>query len=293
MEEYILKQLNESYNGKLNRLFAEWKASYPDEADADSYFCEDGLVIKYKDENSGYDINEQWEKSPRKIMFLLKDCPDGWGYDARRLLVGYPDNEKSLENAADTRNVKGGFFKNIAQILYGLSYMTEDNKGQELTDAALDKRKYTWALNEIPFAYVECKKLAGGKTCSAGSLNSAISRDNGFLCREIDILKPNIIVCCDNVGSIFNNVVENYFNGSKPEDDARWDYKYATDDGSWCGFNCKLYYYKEEGVLLFNSYHPSARVGWKIYEKVFSPFRQFFAKYKTFDVVSGNDSAKH
>ena len=77
MEEYIKKQLNESYNDELNRLFAEWKASYPADADADSYFCEDGLVVKYKDENSGYDINEQWEKSPRKIMFLLKDCPDG------------------------------------------------------------------------------------------------------------------------------------------------------------------------------------------------------------------------
>lgn len=291
MEKYIKKQLTESYNGELNRLFAEWKAFYPDEADAD-YFCEDGLVIKYKDENSGYDINEQWRKSPRKIMFLLKDCPDGWGYDARRLLVGCAGNEKSLENAADTRNVKGGFFKNIAKILYGLSYMTEENKGKELNDAALNKKKYTDAFNEIPFAYVECKKMAGGKTCSAGSLKSAISRDNEFLCREIDILKPNIIVCCDNSGSIFNNVVENYFKGLIPDEDSRWDYEYELEDGAKCGFRCKLYYYKEEGVLLFNSYHPSARAGWKIYEKVLSPFRQFFERYKTFDVVSGKSPDK-
>ena len=170
--------------------------------------------------------------------------------------------------------------------------MTEENKGKELTDAALDKRKYAWALNEIPFAYVECKKMAGGKTCCADSLNSAISRDNEFLCREIDILKPKIIVCCDNSGSIFNNVAENYFKGLIPNDDCRWNYEYRTEDGKGCGFNCKLYYYKEEGVLLFNSYHPSARAGWKIYEKVFSPFRQFFEKYKTFDVVSGQSSNK-
>ena len=107
MEEYIKKQLNESYNDELNRLFAEWKASYPADADADSYFCEDGLVVKYKDENSGYDINEQWEKSPRKIMFLLKDCPDEWRYDTRRLLVGYERTARGHLVSA-TQNKSGG-----------------------------------------------------------------------------------------------------------------------------------------------------------------------------------------
>ena len=170
MEEYIKKQLSESYNSELNKLFEEWKASYPAEADPDSYFCEDGLVVKYKDADSGYDINEQWEKSQRKIMFIVKDCPDGWGYDARRLLVGYEGHEQAQINAADVREVKGGFFKNIAHILYGLYYMTEENKGKELTDAALDKEKYTEALNEIPFAYVESKKIAGTASCSSGVL---------------------------------------------------------------------------------------------------------------------------
>ena len=130
IKEYIKKQLTKSYNGELNKLFEEWKASYPAEADPDSYFCEDGLVVKYKDADSGYDINEQWEKSQRKIMFIVKDCPDGWGYDARRLLIGYEGHKQTQINAADVREVKGGFFKNIARILYGLYYMTEENKGK-------------------------------------------------------------------------------------------------------------------------------------------------------------------
>ena len=293
MKEYIKKQLTKSYNGELNKLFEEWKASYPAEADPDSYFCEDGLVVKYKDADSGYDINEQWEKSQRKIMFIVKDCPDGWGYDARRLLIGYEGHEQTQINAADVREVKGGFFKNIAHILYGLYYMTEENKGKELTDAALDKEKYTEALNEIPFAYVESKKIAGTASCSSGVLAKTLEKDGQFLEKEISILKPNIIVCCDNEGVIFDNVVKNFFKGLVPDDDSKWEYEYELD-GKGCGFNCKLYYYEDQGVLLFNSYHPTPLVkdGWKIYEKVFSPFRQFFAKYKTFDVVSRKDSSK-
>ena len=112
MEQYYQKQLNESYNGRLNELFKEWKASYQESDRAEDRFCEDGLTLKYKDEESGYDINSEWERAARRIMFIVKDCPDEWGYDTRRLLVGYPDNEASRKGADKTRNLKGGFFKN-------------------------------------------------------------------------------------------------------------------------------------------------------------------------------------
>ena len=128
MEQYIKKQLNEGYNADLNKLFDEWVKSY--EADKRHLFCQDGLIIKYKDEYSGYDINEKWRDAERKIMFIVKDCPDKWGYDTRRLMTGYEDNEESQKNALKTRILKGrtGYFKNIARILYGLYYMTENNK---------------------------------------------------------------------------------------------------------------------------------------------------------------------
>ena len=116
MEQYYRKQLNGSYNGRLNELFEEWKASYSESERPEGRFCEDGLTLKYKDEESGYDINGEWEKAARRIMFIVKDCPDEWGYDTRRLLVGYPDNEASRINAEKTRNLKGGFFKNIARM---------------------------------------------------------------------------------------------------------------------------------------------------------------------------------
>ncbi|WP_337788097.1 hypothetical protein [Phocaeicola plebeius] len=292
MEQFISKQLNESLNGELNNLFERWKDSYQDENINDK-FCLDGLVVKYKNEESGYDINQKWLESKRKIMFILKDCPDGWSYDARRLLVGSQNDDKSLKNAIKTRNLKGrtGFFKNIALLLYGLYNLTEENKGkEEIKDikSVGNRNKIIEAFNEIPFAYVESKKVAGTCQCPPSLLNKTLENDGKFLAEEIGILKPNIIVCFDGNGDIFNNVVKNYFNGLIPDDECRWDYEYVTDKGVDCKFRCRLYYYLKENVLLFDSYHPT-RLGkeeWKIYEKVISPFRQFFHKYKTFDVIS-------
>lgn len=288
MKQYFKKQLNEGYNAELNKLFDEWILSY--EADRKDLFCQDGLVVKHKDEASGYDINREWHNAERKIMFIVKDCPDEWGYDTRRLLVGYEDNEKSQQNALKTRLLKGrtGFFKNIARILYGLWNMTEDNKGVELNEQIQNDAYVVQAFNDIPFAYVEAKKMAGRKQCSSADLNNALNRDGALLAREIEILRPNIIVCCDQRGDIFNSIVKNYFQSQIPSEEDIWDDSYRLEDGYDCGFRYKLYYYKEKGVLLFHSYHPSnlGKERWKISEKVLSPFRQFFAKYKTFDVVS-------
>ena len=132
MESYIKKQLSEGYNAELNKLFGKWIASYGDISDVEKRFCQDGLVVKYKDESSGYDINKEWDDAERKIMFIVKDCPDEWGYDTRRLFVGYENHEESQKSAERTRTLKDrtGYFKNIARMLYGLQYMTEENKGK-------------------------------------------------------------------------------------------------------------------------------------------------------------------
>ena len=290
MENYINKQLTEGYNGKLNELFDKWIKSYQE--DQRHLFCQDGLIVKAKDEDSGYDINSEWEKSQRKIMFIVKDCPDGWGYDTRRLFVGYPDKADSQKNALKTRSLKGRtrFFKNIALMLYGLYNLTEENKGKTEINCNSFKADATMrniivnAFNDIPFAYVEAKKLAGKRSCPDKALQESLVRDAAYLGEEINILKPNIIVCCDNHGLIFNSLVTNYFNGTIPDKDHVWEYDYPGAEY----VKCKLYYYEEKGILLFNSYHPTVlgKEEWTIYEKVISPFRQFFARYKTFDVIS-------
>lgn len=280
MQEYFEKQLNSGYNGNLNELFNEWIASYPEEVKAKDRFCQDGLPIKCKEEASGYDINDEWEKSERRIMFLLKDCPDGWGYDTRSLLVGYEDNEQSLINAENTRNLKGSFFKNIAFLLHGLYNYPTDNyyNFQEIHDNFNElKAEFIETFNNVPFAYIESKKLAGDKSCPSEVLEAALKKDHDFLSKEIEILKPNIIICCDGEGNLFNSIAENFFQDA-PDD--KWDGNYAGD-GRKGDFNCRLYYYKKEGIVLIDSFHPTSlgKEGWKIYEKVMSPFRHCIEKY--------------
>lgn len=195
--------------------------------------------------------------------------------------TGNQNYEKSLKNAENARSVKSKFFKNIANILHGLSILTQENKGISDKFYAIDRNKAEQikAFDEIPFAFVEAKKLAGKSTCPPNKLQEALNRDGKYLASEINILKPNIIVCCDNDEIIFNSVVQNCFNGKIPDEEHKWKYKF-TINGEYKGFDCKLYYYEAEGVLLFNSFHPSSRdAKWKVYEKVLSPFRQFFEKY--------------
>lgn len=83
-----------NYNSELDELFEQWIASYPQEANATGRFCKDGLVLKNGGSN---DINRAWAGAERRIMFLLKDCPDGSGYDVRELLTKDPNAEKVRE----------------------------------------------------------------------------------------------------------------------------------------------------------------------------------------------------
>lgn len=289
MENYCTydKQLKGCCNGPLDSLLEEWKATYSEEEQ--ERFCKDGLVMKYGDETGSYDVNRMWAESKRRIMVIVKDCPDGYGYDARTLLVGSGD-QKSLVYAENTRSLRlrSSFFRNIASLLYGLAYLSEDNG---VSNKSITKEMKIKAINEIPFAFVEAKKLAGGKRCSDQALFEALKRDGVFLSREIDILKPNIIVCCDNNGLIFNNIVENHFHGVVPDAAHQWRGMYIDDNGVNHGFEYQLYYYEKEGVLLFKSYHPSFRVTWKLSERVLSPFRKFFTVYKTFNVISEKEKS--
>ena len=276
-----------NYNSELDRLFGEWVASYPQEENATGRFCKDGLVFK---NDSNHDINLAWSGAERRIMFLLKDCPDGSGYDVRELLTKGPNAEKIRELKSPRSTGRGGtgFYKNMGLLLHGLHTLSEENRGEiNYGNQAKpgNKKALIDTFNNVPFAIVESKKLAGQPTCPTSVLNAALETDSKFLAKEIDILEPNIIVCCDASGSIFDTVVRCCFGGNVPDREHQWVYQYPDSD-----FECKLYYYESRGILLFNSFHLTSRgkEAWKIYEAVISPFRQFFARYKTFNVVDKN-----
>ena len=72
----------ENYNEKLNVLFEKWKAKSIENGE-EKAFCEDGLMYKYGHDNNY--VDELWDKSQKRIMFLLKD-PKEYSGDSREWL---------------------------------------------------------------------------------------------------------------------------------------------------------------------------------------------------------------
>lgn len=258
-----------NYNAELDNLFDKWIMHYPQEQQ--QLFCKDGLMRKA----NGLNVDQLWRNSKRRVAFILKDNPDGWGHDTRTWLTMEKDINRELRTT---------FIKRLARLFFGLqeaNYNVPVNDCYVMDRSKANAVKKTW--NEQPFAFIESKKLAGGKTISETTLNQHIDNDKEFLIEELNILKPNIIVCCNHTGdSIFNFVTQKYI-GRDP--DERYEGDYILDDGSTVpNLNLCLYYYQEEKekVVVIKSYHPSARAGWKFYEKVFSPYREFLRNHPKF-----------
>lgn len=260
------------YNKKLDELFDRWLQVSDKEK-----FCRDGLMLKYG-QKPEY-VDEQWEKAPRRVMFLVKDNPDGWGHDTRTWLV-------EGEQAENSRNLKGGdvgksgFLPNIAKMLYGLLIISPDNPAA-LPQTEEGMNKVREVFNTAPFALIEGKKKAGGDNVLKREMEKALEQDKDFLKEEIDILRPNIIVCCDAEDTQFNYITQYYLADREPTE--KREYIYDNDTSSCC-----LWYYdsedSEKRIAVVKSYHPTYRgkgkEKWKIYERVISPFRALVKKYK-------------
>ena len=261
-----------SINEKLDNLFEEWIKDYTEHEK--QKFCRDGLVYKRLEENSDYDIEQEWNSAPRKILFLLKDQNDQGqtdkenqvGSDLRHWLDG--DSEICKNNC----KIKGRFIKRIAQLLYLLSYWTPDNNINFGEHVGRKDKVVRDCFNSVPFALVESKKLIGTSSISEEELKKAIEKDSVKLKKELDILNPNIIVCFGTPQ--YEYIKDFYFKDITP--DISINHPYPNDHK----VNCMLDYYSEKKIIIIHSFHPSVRkANWIICEKVFSPFKELINNY--------------
>lgn len=68
------------------------------------------------------DVNELWNKSVKKVMFLMKDQPNGGGDDTRNWLVLPEEHRLAKRN----REASPVFLKRLALLLYGITYNVTD-----------------------------------------------------------------------------------------------------------------------------------------------------------------------
>lgn len=127
------------------------------------------------------------------------------------------------------------------------------------------------------------KKNAGVETVSDCAMKEALSRDNLPLQTELNILKPNIIVCCDAKDSQFKFITDTYLKGKKCE-------RILNDSVEYQDVKpCSIFYYPEEKVAVIKSYHPTKRgkKNWMVYERVVCTMRALLKKYPTpFDKIN-------
>ena len=159
VEQLITKNMSYfiNYNECLDTLFKQWKGSYPEE-DEKTRFCEDGIMHKI---DASINVDELWENASRRVMFCLKDCPDGGAWDTRKM-----NDEISA--------LKGQFYQRLAKLLYGLF---ESKPEYRISDGAIDAKMKEGSVKKIwntqPFAFIETKKLAGKPICDCKNLKHA------------------------------------------------------------------------------------------------------------------------
>ena len=227
----------ENYNEKLNILFEKWKAKSIENGE-EKAFCEDGLMYKY-----GHDknyVDELWDKSKKRIMFLLKDPIEDSGDS--RLWLGVPENQQ----------LRPIIMKKLAYILYGLSTV-KDGKVADFRDVTHEQ--LVKSFNEIPFAYVESKKQEGITKISDKELKKYINLYKEYLKEEINILKPNIVICFG--GEQYHFAVNDMFKDAEVIDK-------------------HIRLHKQTNTLIIYSYHPSAR---KSYESFYSEIMREYGKF--------------
>jgi len=105
--------------------------------------------------------------------------------------------------------------------------------------------------NTNDIALVEVKKVNEGQRSSA--LKKIIEyalRDRGFLTEQIDLIQPEVILCCYTIDA---------YDGIYPEDADEPCQQLSCVPVKW---NTKhVYCYKHHGRLIIDFYHPSIRGG--------------------------------
>ena len=267
---------NINIGDELETLFKEWKDRLPLGAN----FTKDGVM--YRNGKTNEQVEQEWFASPIRVAFLLKDQNQGkdgtWDEDINLWLkdVDWEDTnarDKWNASAKANRNIKNRFLKNIAYILWGL-VKADNNDDRCFSETKKRHNEVKDFFNSQPFALIECKKEPGISYLDTKILCHHLDTYGDLLNKELDILHPNIIVCCGGSSEIFKFITKTYY---KDKDPIPFGGEYVLEDGTDLGFKTQLCYYPDDNVVVIDSFHPKARKteNWLIFDRVLSPYRHF------------------
>lgn len=166
----------------FKELFIEWKKR---EIHKNSVFIEDGII----------DV-DYWNQSKVKTLFLLKEAysPKNVGFDLCSLVRQWLIDDNIPR--------KGGTWPNIARWSYGIKHTIYSGATKQFPD----RRQERLALREV--AVVNIKKSCGKRSSKREDLISYIDSDFDLLMKQINLIRPNVVVCANTFGLIKSNLLE-------------------------------------------------------------------------------------
>lgn len=244
-----------NFNEQLKVLFEKWTKE-----SEFTHFFYDGLMNRGKIENPNWrssgNEDELWNNAPKRIMFLLKDVNAGGDG---------PEDDDDIRG----RNFKDTNSRTYLNMSYWLFGILKTIEMGEIPKYTFSNSESTQFFDDTPVAYVNCKKEAGKSSVSHNTLVNYIERDKKYIVEEIEILNPDIIVCCawtEGSGNpIFDLVEKEIHKGIKK-------------------INGWMYYCEETNKLVINSYHPATTVcdDAYLFNEMMKAFKEFLDKYPNF-----------
>lgn len=260
--------MGSTINEQLDFLFEEWKKRSEEEGEAKEpggervIFTRDGLLLKHTaegtEEAATAAVETAWKKAPLRIAILLKDQPSSFSDDLRYWFYDTEtDNEQTKRQKQRNLQLDVSFLRRLATLVWGFVHITTEQHGSY---SEITKEELLSTFESTPLAFIETKKQGGGTSITDKVLRHYLNTYGDLLQKELDILKPNIIVCTG--GVIYNYVLRHIFAGKE----------LCTVKG-----HNSVRYCPETGTLIFCSYHPSY---WLIndetfYEGVMDHYRAF------------------
>ncbi|MEW5925386.1 MAG: hypothetical protein AB1746_15505 [Candidatus Zixiibacteriota bacterium] len=150
---------------ELNKLFEEWKRHYAKLKIDTKMFSSDGIICE-----------EKYDAAKKKILFVLRETND---YPEGDLRILYKDGPK-LQMAAQLSKWATGILHDFPD--YTKVDMNENNIRTE-------------AMKSI--ALMNVKKYTGGAIADFNLLHIFARLDKEFIRKEVRIINPQIIVCCN------------------------------------------------------------------------------------------------
>ena len=172
----------------LEKLFDEWAKKHAEKLSTDAPYCMPEQETPYAGFVRDGIINlESWKTQKVRICFILNEA------GGREGMEHYPDN---FDLAAEW-NERGSFSKFMFKLCVWTRAM-QDAFGQPITYKKSDVVK---ARDEIirSIAVVNIKKSDGQRKSDFEVLQRFANEDADEIRRELEILNPNIIICCENM----------------------------------------------------------------------------------------------